>query len=85
VEAWEKYRQPMIDISRQLGVTCTYCHDSKNYRDGSKATYQTAKKHMQVIDMLNNQFKTAFSEKVDCFMCHHGTAKPDFKEKPEKF
>jgi hypothetical protein len=84
-EAWDRYRDTMIVISRQMGVTCTHCHDSKNYRDASKPTFPIAKKHMEMVDMMNAQFKSAFTQRVDCYMCHRGQAIPDYKEKSEKF
>ncbi len=84
-EAWEKYREQMIVISRQLGVTCVHCHDSKNYRDASKKAHQVAKAHMEMVDMINDKFKNTFSAKVDCYSCHKGVAKPEFKEKSEKY
>jgi hypothetical protein len=83
-EAWEKYREEMIVISRQLGVTCVYCHDSRNYRDSSKKTHQIAKAHMEMVDMINDKFKNSFSAKIDCYSCHKGVAKPEYKEKPGK-
>lgn len=84
-EAWDKFRPQMLTISRQLGVTCIYCHDSRNYRDGSKPTHAIAKAHMEMVDMINEKYKHAFSAKVDCYMCHKGVAKPEFIEKKEKF
>jgi hypothetical protein len=84
-EAWDKYREQMITISRQLGVTCTHCHDTRNYRDASKKTHEIAKNHMEMVDMINAKYKNSFSEKVDCYMCHKGVAKPEFIEKKEKF
>lgn len=84
-EAWDKYRDQMIVISRQLGVTCNHCHDTRNYRDSSKATHKIAKAHMEMVDMINEKFKHSFSDKVDCYMCHKGIAKPEFKEKKDKF
>lgn len=84
-EAWDKYRAEMLKISRQLGVDCTYCHNTQNYRDSSKKAFQIGLQHMEMIDMLNNKFKNSFKDKVDCYMCHKGQAIPDYKEKPEKF
>lgn len=84
-EAWEKYRVQMADISRQLGVTCVHCHNTRNYRDGSKAAHGIAKSHMEMVDTINEKYKNSFSAKVDCFMCHKGQAKPEFKEKLPKF
>lgn len=83
-EAWDKYREQMITISRQLGVTCTHCHDARNYRESTKKTFQVAKNHMEMVDMINERFKYSFSDKVDCYMCHKGQAKPEFKEPKEK-
>lgn len=75
-----KKRQEMVVISRQLGVTCTYCHDVKNFRKGNMQTYKTALDHMRITRMLN---KEGFhgKVKVDCYFCHRGTAKFDYKEK----
>lgn len=84
-EAWDKFRPQMLTISRQLGVTCIYCHDSKNYRDASKPTHQIAKAHMEMVDMINEKFKNSFSDKIDCYSCHKGVARPEFKEKKAKF
>lgn len=84
-EAWDKYRAQMITISRQLGVTCNYCHNTRNYRDKSNPKWKVAKAHIQMVDLLNSQFKHTFSDKVDCYMCHKGVAKPEFKEKKDRF
>ena len=84
-EAWDKFSPQMNILSRQLGVTCNHCHNTKNYRDQSNPNWKIGKKHIEIVDMLNDKYKTAFSEKVDCYMCHKGTAKPEFKEKPAKF
>src|SRR5690606_30677423 len=78
-EAWEKYREPMAIISRQLGVTCTHCHDRRNYRDASKKAHIIAKSHMEMVDMINDKYKNSFSAKIDCYVCHKGKAKPEFK------
>lgn len=84
-EAWDKFRPQMLEISRQLGVTCIHCHDSRNYRDSSKPTHKIAKAHMEMVDMINEKYKDSFSAKVDCYMCHKGVSKPEFKERKEKF
>ena len=71
-------REYMLDISKQLGVTCNYCHNVKNYKDESMKTHQVSKQHMRVLHMLNTEgFVGQNSLKVDCFMCHQG--KPKFK------
>src|ERR1043166_8736279 len=50
-----KTREYMIEISRQMGVTCNYCHDVKNFRDSSMKTWKVSKEHMRIVDILNHQ------------------------------
>ncbi len=83
-EAWEKYREPMAIISRQLGVTCVHCHNTRNYRDSSKKTHAIAKSHMEMVDTINEKYKNSFSAKIDCYVCHKGQAKPKFLEEKVK-
>jgi len=76
-------RQYMLDISKQIGVTCNYCHNVKNYKDDSMRTHQISKQHMNVVHMLNTEgFVGQNALKVDCFVCHQGKAK--FKYKMDK-
>ncbi len=76
-------RQYMIEISRQLGVTCTYCHDIKDFKVADKAAYKISKTHIEVVKTLNEKYSGQIGEKVDCYMCHHGQTKPSYKEKLE--
>jgi hypothetical protein len=69
-------RQTMIQISKQLGVTCTHCHDTKNFKSTALPTWKTAKDHMRVVQLLNSKEGFNGSPKVDCFTCHQGMAKP---------
>lgn len=74
-----KKRQEMIDISRQLGVTCTHCHDVKNLRSGKKRTHKIALEHMRITKWLDRKgFKG--KPKGTCYMCHRGQPVPDYKE-----
>lgn len=81
---FELQRESMIKISRQLGVTCTYCHDVKNYKDGSMKTHGVTLNHMKIVETLNKQYKNKIST-VDCYMCHRGKAVPEYKEKLNNF
>jgi hypothetical protein len=69
-------RQSMIQISKQLGVTCTHCHDPNNFKSHDLPTWNTAKEHMRVTQVLNSKQGFGGSPKVDCFTCHQGVAKP---------
>ncbi len=74
-------RHYMVEISRQLGVTCTYCHDIKDFKSTAKATHKISKTHMEVVKLLKEKYHGEIGAKVDCYMCHRGQAKPDYKEK----
>lgn len=74
-------RQYMIEISRQLGVTCTYCHDLKDFKKADKPAHKVSKTHIEVVKTLNDKYSGQIGHKVDCYMCHRGQAKPDYKEK----
>lgn len=67
-------RENMVSISRQLGVTCTYCHDINNFKFDKKETYAIAREHIRITTLLNEQgFKG--KPRVSCNLCHRGHAK----------
>lgn len=78
----EEMRISMINISRQLSVTCTTCHNPKNFASNEKGTFKTAKEHMRLTQLLIDQGFDGLEKrpKADCYMCHRGKLKPDFKE-----
>lgn len=77
----EKVRQEMIVISRQLGVTCTECHNVQNFASDEKKTFKVAKDHMRITETLRtNGFDGKKGPEASCFMCHQGKLRPDYKE-----
>ncbi len=74
-------REEMLVMSRQLGVTCNHCHDPANFRDGKLKNFQIAKEHMRVVEFINSAKGWNSKPKVDCYTCHKGSAKFDYKEK----
>jgi hypothetical protein len=74
-------REAMVQISKQLGVTCAYCHNPQNFRDGHMKTFQIAKEHMRVTATLNGPQGFNGKPKVDCYVCHQGKATVDYKLK----
>ena len=76
-------RKWMLEISRQMGVTCTYCHNTKNFKDNSMDTFKVAMNHIEVVEWLNREgfYKDRRGTQATCFMCHRGKAKPDYEEK----
>lgn len=79
-------RQVMQNWSRQLGVTCAYCHDVKNFKDPTKASYKVSIEHQRLVRLINEQVFIELDKsgapkiKADCYMCHRGLAIPAYKE-----
>lgn len=79
----EEMRQTMIVMSRHLGVTCTVCHNTENFKSDEKMPFKVAKDHIKLTQLLidNGMDGKNGHPKADCFMCHRGALKPDYKEK----
>jgi len=77
-----KTRERMVEWSRQLGVTCVYCHNVENFKSFEKKPMRTAQAHAEWVRLLNTQGAYKDAPKVDCYMCHRGVPIPDYKEKP---
>jgi hypothetical protein len=79
----EAIRLNMLNISRQLNVTCSTCHHPENFKLGDKVPFKVAKEHIRLTQMLidNGMDGKNGNPKADCFMCHKGAIKPDYKEK----
>lgn len=81
----EQVRKEMIVISRQLGVTCTECHNVQNFASDEKKLFKVAKDHMRIVETLRgNGFDGKKGPEATCYMCHQGELKPDYKENLEK-
>lgn len=77
----EKIRAEMIVISRQLGVTCTECHNVQNFKSDEKKNFRIGLEHMKITQMLRDKgFDGKKGPEASCYMCHQGELKPDFKE-----
>jgi nitrate/TMAO reductase-like tetraheme cytochrome c subunit len=81
VKKEEKIREEMVTISRELGVTCTECHNVQNFTDDSKKSFKVGKEHMKLTQMLKeNGFDGKKGPAATCYMCHRGKLMPDYKE-----
>lgn len=78
-----KVREEMVHIAKQLGVTCTYCHKTEQFRDSSLKTYQTAKEHIRITELLNSKEAFNSKPKVSCYTCHQGKAKFEYEMKKD--
>ena len=84
----------MINISKSLGVNCTYCHNTRQFSDWSQSSPQraTAWYGIRMVRHLNNDYlvplQSTFppnrlgaggdSPKINCATCHNGVYKPLF-------
>ncbi len=72
----EIVRVQMVQMSRELGVTCIECHSTKNWKDGSKATFKIAKDHIKTVELLRGSgYDGKKYPEASCFMCHQGRLK----------
>lgn len=76
-------RQEMIKISRQLGVTCTECHSTKNFSSAEKPSFKVSLAHMKMTEVLkqNGMSGKNGEPEASCYMCHRGHLKFEYKER----
>jgi photosynthetic reaction center cytochrome c subunit len=84
----------MMNISQALGVNCTFCHETRSFRDWQQSTPQrvTAYYGIRMVRDLNKNFLDGLAStlpagrhgplgdgpKLDCATCHQGVYKPLF-------
>jgi photosynthetic reaction center cytochrome c subunit len=84
----------MMHISQALGVNCTYCHNSRAFRDWDQShpARATAWHGIQMVRALNTEYLRPLTDtfpdsrhgplgdvaKVNCATCHQGVYKPLF-------
>jgi len=74
----------LIPVMRQfnasLGVRCDYCHvinpDRSGFDRDDKPQKGAARKMILMVKDINAHQKV-LANKATCFMCHHGSAKPE--------
>ncbi len=82
----------MMHLSNSLGVNCTYCHNTRNFKewDGAPPQRTTAWHGIRMARDLNNQYivpltasfpaarlgPTGDVAKINCATCHQGVYKP---------
>jgi Photosynthetic reaction centre cytochrome C subunit len=69
----------MRQFNASLGVRCDFCHvvnpDRTGYDRDDKPQKGTARKMILMMNDINAHQKV-LEKKATCFMCHHGSAKP---------
>ncbi len=74
----EVMRAQMVHMSKQLGVTCTTCHNSENFKSDKKNEFKVAKEHMKLTQLLIDGGMNGLNKnpKASCYMCHRGQLHP---------
>jgi hypothetical protein len=84
----QEVRDEMLLWSRQLGVTCVYCHDLENFKNPAKETFKISLKHSEMVKVLQQEVfqdrdrGNKIKVKVECYMCHRGLERPEYREPP---
>jgi len=59
-----------------LGVDCSHCHVSRDWRDASKPAHQTVKVMSAIFELIPTYFDRAQRvPSTQCYMCHQGHIK----------
>lgn len=73
----EQVREQMLQITKELGTTCTECHRVDNFADAAKKGFQIAAKHLKLVAaMKENGFDGKNGPEANCYMCHRGELRP---------
>lgn len=66
--------------SKALGVSCEYCHDTKDYSLDGNLKKQIAREMVRMGNTISEKLKTieGLSSRpvVNCYTCHRGSTKP---------
>lgn len=72
----EKVRIEMLQISRELGVSCTECHLASNFKDPSKNHFKVAVAHKKWVQVLKDSGMDGKNgPEASCYTCHQGRLK----------
>lgn len=71
--------------SRNLGVTCDYCHDTDDYGSDDKREKETARAMIRLVGTIAGELRQIPSIKsenpvVNCGTCHRGVARPGVRQ-----
>lgn len=69
-------REEMLKISKQLGVTCNYCHDVTNFKSNRIPAFGVALDHIKLVELLKRTHFSGNDKQINCYLCHRGQPKP---------
>lgn len=81
----EDIRKEMILWSQQLGVTCTECHNLKNFKENHLPGFKVGLEHARIVHLLReNGMNGVKSPLATCYMCHRGELRPQVQPPGKK-
>lgn len=78
----DEIRKQMLQISKDLGVTCSYCHNVSNWKEDLKSEWKIAAEHLKMVEAMRS-FTMNGKEKINetgCYLCHRGEAKYKWRQ-----
>ena len=77
----EHFMSVMHAMKPSLGVACAYCHDAKDYAADALAPKKRARQMLIMAAHIDERFFDR-KDRVTCFTCHRGAAKPELPPAP---
>jgi hypothetical protein len=73
-------REEMLQLTKELGTTCTECHNVNNFKDSTKNSFRIGAKHIKLVAAMKaNGFDGRNGPEANCYMCHRGQLKAPAK------
>jgi len=67
----------MSVYSASLGVECSHCHESGNWKASSKPAHAMVEKMLPIFDEIPKHFEPSRMPTTQCYMCHQGQRIPE--------
>lgn len=81
----EIVRKQMVQWSQELGVTCTECHNIKNFKENSFKSFKVGQEHARIVSVMKEHgFDGIKGPLANCYMCHRGTLRPPAQDSHRK-
>lgn len=81
----ENVREQMLRITKELGTTCTECHNVNNFKSDAKESFKIGSKHIKLVAVMKaNGMDGKSGPEANCYMCHRGERRPPSKMPEEK-
>jgi hypothetical protein len=71
----EEVRRTMTEYTVSLGVACSYCHVTGNWKAGDKPAMNTTREMATMMNEFPKYFDFANASAFTCFTCHQGAVK----------